>query len=416
MLDAHTTLTAGEVTARNFPRSPISVAQVREGGFACEDLWFPSVVARRSALEHNLTRFAQWCRDRGADLAPHGKTTMSPQLWQAQLDHGAWGITAATVAQARVMRDHGISRVLIANEILDEGPALWLAQANKDPHLDYYCLVDSREGLAVLDDAGRAAGTRIPVLVELGVAGRRTGVRSVEEGVALAEQVAASAHVQLAGVEGYEGVHPGNRAEGTVRDVSTWLTSLVELVRAIDSAGGFENVEEILFTAGGSAFPDLAAEALGGISGVSRPVRPIVRSGCYLTHDHQSYERSSPLRSAAEDDPLIPALTCLARVNSVPEPGVALLTVGKRDVPIDVDLPIILNARGRDGTQREVGGMVITELNDHHAFVTDPSSALRPGDLVELGLSHPCTTFDKWPLIPVLDDEDRVVDAIRTLF
>jgi D-serine deaminase-like pyridoxal phosphate-dependent protein len=38
------------------------------------------------------------------------------------------------------------------------------------------------------------------------------------------------------------------------------------------------------------------------------------------------------------------------------------------------------------------------------------------GSRLEFGISHPCTVFDKWQLIPVLDDDGRVVDLIRTFF
>src|SRR5699024_8616788 len=190
---------------------------------------------------------------------------------------------------------------------------------------------------------------------------------------------------------------------------------LTELARSVDTEGLFEG-EEVIVTAGGSAFPDLAADALTAVGELSRPVRRLIRSGCVVTHDHRSYERSSPLRSAATSDPLRPALTAVARVHSTPEAGRALATVGKRDVPVDVDLPVLLRVSRDGGPWEPLAGLTVIELNDHHLFVDDPDSTLRVGDVVELGLSHPCTTFDKWDLVPVLDDDDRVIDAIVTLF
>lgn len=404
------------VHARNFPASPLSVASIRDAGYHRDDLWLPSVVARQSAIRHNATRFAQWCRGQGVELAPHGKTSMSPQLWHLQLEHGAWAITAATVTQARTMHETGVRRVLIANEILDSQQARWVAQANAQTGTEVFCLLDSPEGVQVLHAAAEAAEAQIPVLIEYGVTGRRTGVRDLAQGMAVAQQVLSSERLRLVGVEGYEGVLPAERSAGAVEKVSSWLDEMVKFIHSLDQQGCFGETQEILITAGGSAFPDLAAKHLRGSDALSKPVRPIIRSGCYLTHDHQSYERTSPLRSAADSDPLSPALTCIARVNSVPEAGQALLTVGKRDVPIDVDMPIILRVEDHGGNLRGATGLEITELNDHHGFVSDPDQVLRPGDLVELGLSHPCTTFDKWPLIPVLDDDDNVVDAIRTFF
>ena len=62
-------------------------------------------------------------------------------------------------------------------------------------------------------------------------------------------------------------------------------------------------------------------------------------------------------------------------------------------------------------------GHSITRLNDQHAFLRCPAgSPLAVGDLVGLGISHPCTTFDKWSLISVVNDTYDVVGAIRTFF
>ena len=403
------------IAARNFPTTPTSVEEVRSAGLTLEDLWLPTVVARESAIAHNLERFASWCRERGVHHAPHGKTSMAPQLWQRQLDHGAWGITAATVAQARTMHEYGIERVLIANEVVDPNQAAWLARVAGETDRTYAVLVDGEGGVRALEQAATEVGSRIPVLVEIGVPGRRTGVRTVEEGLEMAHRVRASEGLLLVGVEGYEGVLPQGRAEEQVKAVTGWLARLTELARDVDTEGLFEG-EEVIVTAGGSAFPDLAADALTAVGELSRPVRRLIRSGCVVTHDHRSYERSSPLRSGATSDPLRPALTAVARIHSTPEPGRALATVGKRDVPVDVDLPVLLRVSRDGGPWEPLAGLTVVELNDHHLFVDDPVSTLRVGDVVELGLSHPCTTFDKWDLVPVLDDDDRVIDAIVTLF
>ena len=65
------------------------------------DLPLPSAVLKRAAVDHNVAWLQGLARRWGIDLAPHGKTTMSPQLFRRQLDAGAWGLTFATVAQMR---------------------------------------------------------------------------------------------------------------------------------------------------------------------------------------------------------------------------------------------------------------------------------------------------------------------------
>lgn len=406
------------VEGRSLPETPLSPAQVRERGWRVEDLWLPAVVCSSDAVRHNLDRFARWCAERRVEHAPHGKTTMAPHVWAAQLSRGAWAITAATVAQARTMRSYGVPRVLLANEVSDPGQVRWVAETTRDPDFDLHVLVDSDTVLSALADAvaGTQADTPLPVLVELGVPGRRTGVRGVDAALDLARTVAASRHLRLAGVEGYEGVWPTRRDDESPRSARRWLDELAELAVRCDHEGLFADSPEVLLTAGGSAYVDLVAEAFTALPPLSRPLRPVVRSGCYVSHDHLSYERSSPLRTGAVDDPLRPALTCLARVLSCPEPGRSLLGVGKRDVAFDIDLPVPLMRR-RTGTATPVHGRAsVVELNDHHGFCDHEPGLFEVGDVVELGLSHPCTVFDKWSLIPVVDDSGRVVDAIRTVF
>ncbi|MUL42882.1 hypothetical protein FZ103_17190 [Streptomonospora sp. PA3] len=418
--EALAALDAEPVEARSLPESPTSAARVRAAGLHRADLWLPAVVLHEDALRHNLDRFARWCAEHGADLAPHGKTTMSPHLWSAQLDRGAWGLTAATAAQARVMRRFGADRVVIANEVVEPGQLAWLADALADPGFTPVCLVDSVAGVEAMEAALSAAPRPLPVLLELGVAGRRTGVRDPKDALALARRVAGSTRLRLAGVEGFEGVFPQRRDGDAPERARAWLAALAAFAARADREGLFADADEVIVTAGGSSYPDLAAEALASLPELSRPLRPVVRSGCYLTHDDLFMERASPLRSGADPDPLRPALTCYARVLSCPEPGRALVGAGKRDASFDIDLPRV-RAVLREGERMPVeGGVRVVELNDHHAFLdvdaTAGRAAPRVGDVVELGLSHPCTVFDKWPLIPVLDAHDRVVDAVRTLF
>ncbi|MPY85562.1 MAG: hypothetical protein GEV00_20155 [Actinophytocola sp.] len=404
------------VPARSLPISPVAPANVKDAGWRLADLWLPAVVLRESALTHNIDRFARWCREHDVDLAPHGKTTMAPRLWSAQVQRGAWAITAATVAQTRIMRDHGVPRVLIANEVVEPGQLTWLADAVAEPGFDPLSLVDSHAAVDVMESHLASAPRPMPVLVELGVPGRRTGVRDAAEALDLAERIARSEQLRLAGIEGYEGVLPQRRDDEAIEAAKAWLGQLTDLVVSADARGVFSDTEEIVVTAGGSGYPDLVAEALAALPALSRPVRRVIRSGCYLTHDDLSYERSSPLRSGADTDPLLPALSCFARVLSCPEPGRALLGVGKRDVSFDIDLPVVRSVH-RDGDRIPAAGQVrVIELNDHHGFCDAEPDMLRVGDVVELGLSHPCTVFDKWQLIPVLDEHERVIDAIRTVF
>lgn len=375
------------------------------------DLFLPALVLRESALAHNLELMGRWCAAHGVSLAPHGKTTMSPELFARQLEAGAWAITAATASQARVYRAFGVERILLANELVEPASARWIAaELARDPSFDFLCLVDSAAAVAALDRA-LAGGTARPlrVLVELGLAGGRTGARTVDGALEVAAAIGRSASLELAGVEGYEGI-----VHDDVR-VDAFLGELRSLLDRLLAAGSFDGRDEIVVTAGGSIYFDRVAEVLAA---ADPRIRVVVRSGCYLTHDDGLYAEHSPFGShGSASERLRPAFEAWAVVLSRPEPARALAGLGKRDVPYDLGLPVPLKAYGPGGLRDVRGAMEISGLDDQHAYVRlDPDDPLAVGDLLGCGISHPCTAFDKWRLIPVVDDAYAVIDAVHTFF
>jgi D-serine dehydratase len=360
-----------------------------EPGTRIADAPLPLLVLRESAVAHNLALMQRWCDERGLALAPHGKTSMAPALIRRQVDAGAWAMTAATVPQLAVMRAAGALRILLANEIVGGPEIAWLERERAD--IEVLCLVDSVAGVAALD-----AGVSRPlgVLIELG--GARAGCRTDEEALAVADAVAASSRLVLAGVEGYEGTLGADRAPATLAAVDAFLDRIRAFAETLDARGAFADVDEVIVTAGGSVFFDRVAERLR--PSLRRPVRVAVRPGSYVTHDDGLYAAATPLPA------LRPALELWARVLSCPEPGLAIAGFGKRDAPYDLGLPIV----------RTPAGARVEALNDQHAFLRGGSLAI--GDVVVCGISHPCTAFDKWPVIGVVDDDDVLVDAVETMF
>lgn len=386
-------------------------------------LSYPLLTLRESALAHNIDAMAAYCQAAGVGLAPHGKTTMAPQLAARQIAAGAWGITVATVGQLQTYRAFGIPRLLLANELVDPAGLAWLAgQLNADPDLEVLCYVDSADGVAHLDRHLRPHAVERPlsVLVELGHPRGRTGARTREEALAVAAAAARTSTLDVAGVAGYEG-GLGHRADpATLERVAGFCRALRGLTDDLHEAG--LTGDRPVLTAGGSAFFDVVVAELTAAGRPEVQPRVILRSGGYVTHDHGFYAGVSPaVRGVAGDLTLRPALELWAPVLSRPEPALALLNAGRRDVSFDAGLPVPLRVRTRDGGTRgesEVAAaMTVTALNDQHAYLTVPEdSGLRPGDLVCLGISHPCTTFDKWRAIPVVDDAEHVTDVIHTFF
>ncbi len=375
----------------------------------------PVCVLRADALEHNLATMADWCARHGVELAPHGKTHMAPQLVARQFDAGASAVTAATISQVRTFRAFGVREVVLANELVDAAGLAWLAgELNGDRDFGLVCWVDSVRGVRLMTDALIAAGAQRPVdvCVELGAAGTRTGCRDDAEADAVAAAVVASPRLRLVGVAGYEAALGHDVSPAGVRAVRDFLERMRATalrLRPLCEGG------QMIVTAGGSTHFDLVAEILTG------DWRTVVRSGAYLTNDDGLYLRTSPLtRPGAQPDGFRAAMHVWAQVCSRPESGLALLTMGRRDVSFDQDMPVPQRLRRGNGWSPDrLSGSEVVKLNDQHAFVKlapAAEDAVQVGDWIEFGVSHPCTVFDKWQLIPVLDDGDRVVDLVRTFF
>jgi D-serine dehydratase len=388
------------------------------------DLDLPVALLRQSVIQQNAAWMRGFLSRTGVSICPHGKTTMAPQLFHRQLEDGAWGITLATPQEARVAYDHGVKRILLANELTGLSAIRWVRSAlDSDPDFEFSCLVDSLEGVERLNSV---SGTRRPlnVLVELGIPGGRTGARSVEAGLAVARAVRASTGLALQGVECYEGIIITQDPRADERRILAWLEAMGELARRCAAEDLFQT-EEVLLSAGGSAYFDLVARSLGQ-EDLGRPVRVLLRSGCYLSHDAGHYRRLVDLLEARLPESwrppshLAPALEVWGQVVSRPEPGLAFLNLGKRDVSHDLGLP-----RPAHWFRKAVhplpapapAAWSITTLYDQHARLEIPvGTDLEIGDLVGCAISHPCTTFDKWQVVFMVDDRFRVVEAVKTFF
>jgi len=408
--------------------APFDVREIASRGWnvLAEDLPLPLAVLKASSLDHNASWMRRFTALAGVSIAPHGKTTMSPELFRRQLGDGAWAITVATVQQLRVCREHGIARVLMANQLVGrQAIAYVLDELARDPSFEFVALVDSVAAVDRLADAARArrAGRPLSLLVECGVAGGRTGCRTIAQALEVARRVhEARPSLRLAGIEGYEGSVPGATEEAREHAIRSFVRFMADVAVACLEAG-FVDADPLLLSAGGSAYFDLAAALPQVLDG--HAARIVIRSGCYLTHDSDGYARAlQRMRTRTPQvgtlgEGLRDALEVWSYVQSRPEPALAILTMGKRDVSYDLHLPYPRRVfrPGRDEAPRALDGCTITALNDQHAFLAiDPSSDIAVGDMIGCAISHPCTTFDKWRFMPIVDDGYRVVDAITTFF
>ncbi|MFJ8308489.1 MULTISPECIES: amino acid deaminase [unclassified Streptomyces] len=381
------------------------------GGFTT-----PVLALSAESVEHNLALLETYAERHGLAFAPHGKTTMAPQLFDRQIERGAWGITLAVPHQVRVAREFGTQRVFLANELVDPAALRWIAgELESDPEFRFICYVDSVRGVELMDAALRGAARPVDVVVELAAGeGARTGVRTAEECAAVADAVAGVGTLRLVGVAGYEGEVP----QADPERVRAYLDRLVSLVVDFDRAGRFAGLAEIVLSAGGSAWFDTVAESFAAVPELSLPVLKLLRSGAYVSHDSGHYRKLTPFNRVPGEGALEPAFRLWAQVVSRPSATQAFVNAGKRDAAYDLDLPEAQVVRDAvTGAVRAASGIAVTGLSDQHGWLrTEEGVVLSVGDWVGLGLSHPCTVFDKWQLIPLVERDGTVSDYIRTFF
>ena len=320
------------------------------------DLPFPVAVLKESALAHNLAWMADFTRATGVLLAPHGKTTMAPQLFARQLEAGAWGITFATMQQASLGVRTGVRRIILANQLVgreDIAHALYLVATT--PDLELHVLVDSIAQLRLIE-ARRIAARAVP--------GRST--RCWKWGSPEAARAVAAltrrwrwrvrsrrvTRVRLSGVECFEGLNVTGDDDGRP-----------DRGRALP-AGGARGGAAMRC---GRSLRHRGGHAVGGRLGGVRPRRTRAcrcrcRARCARSCGAAATSRTIRSSTSAFCAQVLersgaawrerarassPRWRSGREVQSQPEPGLAILAFGKRDASFDIDLPMPF-ARVRD--------------------------------------------------------------------
>jgi D-serine dehydratase len=368
----------------------------------------PTATLLRAELEHNIATMAAYCADSRVLLAPHGKTTMSPQLLRRQLAAGARAVSAATAWQASAMTEMGVRRILLANEVVDSGSVRLLHELlTAHPDLDLWCYADSPAALAAIESL-----PRVRVLVELGPPGGRTGVRDDDEAVALARQAAAGP-ATFAGVAAFEGLIHSGSLGAALAQVDHLLHRMASVALAVSDVVG----PDPIVTVGGSSYFDRVVELLPSALDMTA-YRIVLRSGCYVTHDAGEYDAESPFGAKPRGPHRFrEALRIWAPVLSMPEPARAIAGIGRRDASADAGLPVPREMRRGSTVEALDPAVRVVAVNDQHAYLDVPASVrLDVGDLVGFGISHPCTTFDKWRAIPIVENDGTIVEIAATYF
>lgn len=384
-----------------------------------EDVSLPTAVLYRQRLENNLHWMQRFADSRNVSLAPHGKTTMAPALFARQLAAGAWGMTLATATQVAIAHAHNVRRVVMANQLAGKQNMLIISELLVGGELDFYCLVDSVENIRELAAFFSTRNQSLQVLIEIGVAGGRCGTRTPADVDRLVAEIARHPSIKLAGIETYEGVIHGDNLVERIRAHVVMVKNICEDLLA-------KNVfatPQVLLTGAGSAWYDIVADVFGKT--LNERILPIIRPGCYIVHDKglcmhnqdRLMARCGP--DCGVEGDLQSSLEIWACVQSIPEPGHAIIGMGKRDLAFDAGMPIPV-LHYRPDTQRPQTApqhwQAVSMMDQHTAMTFQPGDDLRVGDIIAFGTSHPCLTFDKWQQLCVIDDNYNVVDLIQTFF
>jgi D-serine dehydratase len=399
------------------PLAPSEIA-----GLGCyllhEDLSLPTAVLYEDKLAHNLNWMQKFADAYGAKLAPHGKTTMAPKLFLRQLQAGAWGMTLATAQQVRVAYEHGVRRVLMANQLVGRQNMAIISLLLEDREFEFLCLIDSPAQVESLSAFFQPRGQQLNVLIEVGVDGGRTGVRNHEQLQAVVSALNSRRDdIKLCGVEVFEGVLSDEAA------IRSLLKNAVDVTTELAKENRFDRFP-IILSGAGSAWYDVVAEVFCKAK-VGHPLEIILRPGCYLIHDvgiyrdaqQQILQRNPVAREMGSG--FVPALQLWAYVHSVPEKNKAIIGLGKRDAAFDAGLPVpALHYRpGRSEPAATPSDWKLTKMMDQHAFLEIREGAdIHAGDMIGFDISHPCLTFDKWRYLSVLDSSYRVIDVVETFF
>ncbi|CAI1053707.1 amino acid deaminase [Serratia quinivorans] len=385
-----------------------------------EDVCLPAAAIKRSSLENNIAWMQNYADARGVSLAPHGKTTMTPWIFQRQVAQGAWAIGVGSAWQAKVAMEAGVPRVLMANQLVGKANMQLIAELKaQHPASDFFCCIDSLSNAQTLAAFFSQRGQTLDVLVELGVPGGRCGCRSVAQAQQLAQEIAALPGLRLQGIELYEGVMHGDDAQSKIEQ---FLREAAGLLRRLHQQG-LLNAEQAILTGAGSSWYDVVCNVWSE-EALPANCRVVIRPGCYITHDRGIYQDAQNAVLARDSyacdlaGELTSALELVALVQSVPEPGRVIVNFGKRDAAFDAGLPQPI-AHYRNGVRQQSGTqhLMTHGIMDQHAMLSCPAEfPVQVGDILVFATSHPCLTFDKWKTLFLIDDNYNVIETIETFF
>lgn len=349
-------------------------------GLAVDRIATPALVLDLPTATRNIATMGERFRTLSATLRPHIKVHKCAELAWLQLDHGAIGVTTATVAEADAMAAAGVPDILIANEVVDPASAERMIDVAHRTRLTV--AVDDLDNVTMLAGRATAANAMLGVVVELDVGMGRGGVRSVSEALALGRVAAELSGVELRGLLGYEG-HCADEADPMRREHAT-RASMALLIEAAD---GFrkDGLSLEIISAGATG----TYEVTGSIPGVTE-----VQAGSYAVMDRYHEALTAGFGFA---------LTVVSTAISV-HGDLVVFDAGRKAVGSDFRPPASPDGHGE-----------VAFIHEEHLGYRFPGGAeYRVGDRVALVPDYAPTTVNLYGTMHVVED-GRVVDVWSVL-
>ncbi len=346
----------------------------------------PAAIVDLDILEQNIAAASEFLEGRSIALRPHSKSHKCSFLARLQVEKGAAGICCAKLGEAEAMAENGIQSILVTSPIF--GPeaaarALHLA----DKVRDFAVVVDSTNLVEQLDAEARARSVVLPVLVDVDVGQRRTGVVSPEMAVELARAIARHSSLKLRGVQGYGGswqhIHGAAARKAAVTEGIRKLTTVVDALRQ-------QGFPVAVVTGGGTG--TLKNDLSMGVLTECQP-------GSYIFMDREYHEALD-----ADGPGFQTSLFVQAQVISANQPEHVTLDAGLKAFATDGPMPRPASA-GFEKCEYKFFG-------DEFGLLTKPPGLeIALGDRIEFEVPHCDPTVDRYDVFHLVRG-DKLVDIV----
>jgi D-serine deaminase-like pyridoxal phosphate-dependent protein len=340
----------------------------------------PALIIDLDALELNLERAAHAASVAGVGLHPQAKAHKCSAIASLQLEHGADGISVATLGEAEALHAAGIDRLLVTSP-LHEGLLDRVAALHRAMGAGLLVTIDHPD---VVEPLAWSVSTELGVLIDLDVGLHRTGISDPEVAARTAERIESTDTLQLAGIQAYGG-HWQHIADAAERRAM--------VAQGMDQAlAMIERIEQVappvaLRTGGGTGtfVDDCELKVLNDLQPGSYVFMDVQYAEALAGHEGHAWQQSLFVRST---------------VVSANHADWVTVDAGLKALATDAGDPIW------------AGGSAYAWFGDEHGFLSQPAQGrLHVGDQIELVPPHCDPTVDRYDAVHLVRG-DTLVDLV----